>query len=272
MFRRLLASCFAMVAFTAPAIAGNVTVIGWNIEGGWRPDATLQGLAPVFRNHEADIWALSEVSAEWEAALPDLVGENGSFEIIIGERSGTDKVAIVYNRERLEPFGDPVELEQLRYGRGGRSPLFQVFQDRTDGAYFAVGVVHLHRSDANDRFLQSVGLNDWADGENLPLILMGDFNYDWNLSGTPGHDRGYDALTENGIWQWVRPATLVKTQCSPRYNSVLDFAFVANGAQQWASESEILERHPAFCNDTDRTSDHRPVRITVDVTGVAMAR
>jgi hypothetical protein len=66
-----------------------------------------------------------------------------------------------------------------------------------------------------------------------------------------------------GTFRWVRPATLIKTQCS-QFNSVLDFAFVAGAAQDWTASSEILFREPSYCPDTDKTSDHRPVAATFE--------
>lgn len=56
----------------------------------------------------------------------------------------------------------------------------------------------------------------------------------------------------------MRPPTLVKSQCSPNFNSVLDFVFVNAAAQAWAGTSEILVE-PGDCDPSPQTSDHRPV-------------
>lgn len=47
----------------------------------------------------------------------------------------------------------------------------------------------------------------------------------------------------------MRPATLVKSQCSPQFNSVLDFVFVNAVAQGWAGSSEIVVE-PGDCNQS----------------------
>ena len=67
----------------------------------------------------------------------------------------------------------------------------------------------------------------------------------------------------------MRPATLIRTQCSS-FNSVLDFVFTGNGAQSWSASSEILFADTNYCPDTNATSDHRPVLAQFETTGVAV--
>jgi hypothetical protein len=71
------------------------------------------------------------------------------------------------------------------------------------------------------------------------------------------HDRGYDLLTTEGVFLWIRPPQLIRTQCS--FNSVLDFVFVAGDARRWRASSEILGAHESYCPSDQMQSDHRPV-------------
>lgn len=129
-------------------------------------------------------------------------------------------------------------------------------------------VNHLYRSKAVKRHEQSTQLNRWAKIQTLPIIATGDYNYDWNLPwGEHNHDRGFDNITANGVFKWVRPAELMPTQCSFKYKSVLDFIFISDKASAWASHSEILERQENYCPDDDKTSDHRPVLATFRIGG-----
>jgi len=63
----------------------------------------------------------------------------------------------------------------------------------------------------------------------------------------------------------LKPARLVKTQSDDRFNTVLDFVFVANAPFGWTGFSTILNRdgdQPAIdldFDDDDEASDHRPV-------------
>ena len=120
-------------------------------------------------------------------------------------------------------------------------------------------VNHLYRSKADRRHEQTDLLNDWASNQELPVIAVGDYNFDWSVTdGDLNHDKGYDNLTANNVFQWVRPETLHKTHDS-HFNSVLDFVFVSDDAKNWAVSSTILVEPNDF-PDTNKTSDHRPVR------------
>ena len=77
-------------------------------------------------------------------------------------------------------------------------------------------------------------LNAWAAKQQLPVVAVGDYNFDWDIAnGAANHDLGYDLMTTQGAWDWVQPDSLVTTQCSGwpcRYDSVLDFVFTAGQA------------------------------------------
>jgi hypothetical protein len=91
------------------------------------------------------------------------------------------------------------------------------------------------------------------------VIAVGDYNFDWDASfGDSSHDAGYDLMTAGGIFRWVRPGELVRTQCG--FNSVLDFVFVGGSARLWIGDSEIVFRQDnSHCPDNASRSDHRPV-------------
>lgn len=128
-------------------------------------------------------------------------------------------------------------------------------------------VNHLYRSRADRHHEQSRLLNEWAQTQSLPVIAIGDYNYDWAVSGgDTDHDAGYDLLTAGNVFVWVRPATLIKTHCS-NHNSVLDFVFVAGEARSWVATSEIVPADASYCPDSSATSDHRIVVATLDTGG-----
>ena len=78
------------------------------------------------------------------------------------------------------------------------------------------------------------------------------------------HDKGWDLITADNVFTWVKPDKLVATICSNRHNSVLDFVFVAGEAKNWPAPSVILYGDPsdAYCPDDQTTSDHRPILAT----------
>src|SRR5690606_3516820 len=129
------------------------------------------------------------------------------------------------------------------------------------GIEFIVMVNHLHRSNPGIRHRQAQALNAWAAEQTLPVIAIGDYNFDYNLPSGISRDAGFDLMTADGHWVWVQPAALVTTQCSGwpcQYNSVLDFVFVAGPAQAWPVWSEIVVEANDFPDDLT-TPDHRPV-------------
>jgi endonuclease/exonuclease/phosphatase (EEP) superfamily protein YafD len=120
-------------------------------------------------------------------------------------------------------------------------------------------VNHLARGDAALRRRQASQLNEWVRTQTLPVIAVGDYNFDWDVvGGDQNHDLGYDNMTNGSAWTWVRPPTLIKTQCSAGFNSVLDFVFVNAAAQSWGGTSEIIVE-PNDCVSSPLTSDHRPL-------------
>ncbi len=70
-------------------------------------------------------------------------------------------------------------------------------------------------------------------------------------------------MTAEGVFSWVRPDTLVRTQDSS-FNSVLDFVFVAGNTWTWEADSTIIQRPNDFPDD-NQTSDHRPVRASFSI-------
>lgn len=249
---------------TAVARPGDpITLVGWNVESGG-------ALQPVVADRIAsfdgvDIWGLSEVlqvdAEAYEFAAEE--GEGANFEMLLGTTGGADRLLLIWDADRFE-LVEGGELSDIALG--GRAPLYAYLREQATLDEFIVLVNHLHRSNATVRSQQAQRLNAWAMDQDLPLIALGDYNFDWDLEdGDRNHDPGYDHLTAGDVWRWVRPDLLVTTQCSGwpcRYESVLDFAFVAGPAQLWAADAEIVVTPNDFPDD-NTTPDHRPVRVTL---------
>jgi endonuclease/exonuclease/phosphatase family metal-dependent hydrolase len=241
-------------------------VIGFNVESGGANPAVVADL--IEGRQGTDIWGFSEVqNAEWASLFEEASaeGESAEFRSILGSTGGADRLLIVYNADRLELVRN-FELDEVNIGGHVRASLVAQFRVQTTGHEFLFMVNHLYRSREDRRHEQGRMLNEWARQEALPIVAVGDYNFDWEVEGgETDHDEGFDNLTANGVFTWVRPATLLKTQCSEQYNSVLDFVFVAGDAQRWERSSEILEAQPIYCPDDDTTSDHRPVLATFNL-------
>ena len=250
--------CSLALAATTPTLAQDLVVCAYNVEsGGADPDVVAARIAEMDDVH---IWALNEVqSSSWadkfEAAL-DATG--AEFAQHLGTTGGGDKLLIIYNDDALDLISTE-ELSWINIGGNVRAPLVGKFKHTATSTEFLFVVNHLYRSREDRRHTQATLLREWTEDQTLPVVMGGDFNFDWSVTnGDADHDEGYDNLTQGGTVEWVRPATLVKTQDSS-FNSVLDFVFVGNGARNWAAESTIVVEAGDF-PDTNQTPDHRPVR------------
>jgi len=256
------------------AVADEVlSVVGFNVESG---DADAAVIADVVAEVRGEgIWGFSEVrDASWAATLADAAGRggDGDFEGVIGSTGYEIRLAIAWDRERYELIGSE-ELHEINVGGTARAPLVAHLRTRSTGTELLFMVNHLWRSEADSRHEQATLLNQWGRQQTLPVIAVGDYNFDWDVDeGDDDHDEGYDLLTEDDVFRWVRPEVLIQTQCSTYWDSVLDFVFVSGEAAEWQSSSEILFPEPTYCHDDDRTSDHRPVAAELVLPGGRRSR
>jgi endonuclease/exonuclease/phosphatase family metal-dependent hydrolase len=265
LLRRLVVAVAVLFLLGAgdPAAAQTIKVVGWNVESG---DSDAQTLAQRVRDFQGvDVWGFSEVqNAATATTLRTAAAhnENANFRRVLGTTGGEDRLLIVYNNSRLEKLDD-FELEEINIEDRVRAPLVAEFRVRATGRRFLFMVNHLYRGSAEGRHEQSRLLNQWGREQELPVIAVGDYNYDWNVNnGDNNHDDGFDFITEDSVFRWVRPPTLVRSQCS--FNSVLDFVFTTGVAQSWVSSSEIVARN-TDCPDNASSSDHRPVQATFTI-------
>jgi hypothetical protein len=250
-----LGALIALV-FTLSANAGEIRVIAWNLEsGGSDPDTVADEIAEFDGYH---LWGLSEVtpSAISQFAAAAAVGEDAEFEQISGTTGAGDRLMLVWNADVLEWVAGE-ELLHLRLG-GGRAPLAARFREiETDIEFWAV-VNHLHRKLYKNK-QQSEGLNDWVAGQEIPVLVFGDMNYDMELSSEGEIEtvrESFELLMADEILVWVEPEEKFRTEDS--HNSILDFAFVTPEFEHWNPVSTIIVRPDDFTDVSDKT-DHRPI-------------
>ena len=118
-------------------------------------------------------------------------------------------------------------------------------------------VNHLARGNANLRNRQATGLSEWASQQNVPIIAVGDYNFDYSIDDGVGN-QGFVNMTTPGVFEWVKPAELYQTGLHEKYYSILDFVFVANMPANWTVSSKILV-DPEITDDANN-SDHRAVQ------------
>ncbi|MCP4411091.1 MAG: hypothetical protein GY808_00735, partial [Gammaproteobacteria bacterium] len=228
---RFVMCCISLVIGIAHA--QELEVIGYNVEsGGADPDIVAQRIIEI---DGCDIWGLSEVRNQgwaniFEVAAED--GENADFIQVLGTTGGADKLLIIFNSNKFD-LVDSEELHDINVSGTVRAPLVARLKIKSTGNEFYFMVNHLYRSKADKRHLQATLLNNWAESQQIPVIAVGDYNFDWSVTnGDTDHDDGYDNMIADSVFEWIRPTTLYKTQDS-NYNSILDFVFVSGDAKNW---------------------------------------
>ncbi|MGB3402217.1 MAG: endonuclease/exonuclease/phosphatase [Microcoleaceae cyanobacterium] len=269
---RLICSLLIILLGISLGITGcqtnsQLTVVGFNVESG-DADPNFIAKNQIQPLQSAEIWGFSEVqNLTWLQTFERAMETDNyiDFQLILGTTGNADKLAIIYNSNDLEKI-DHFELGSINVGGNVRAPLVAHFKLKSNGKEFLFMVNHLYRSRNDLRHEQARLLNRWAQKQTLPIIAVGDYNFDWDVTkGDQKHDLGYDLLTENQVFSWVRPEIILATHCSQKYNSVLDFVFVGGTAQTWKASSKILYPENSYCPDDAQKSDHRPVLSVFDL-------
>ena len=243
----------------------SLDMVAWNVESGGNDPLVIAKQLKDFAG--CDIVALNEVGRRNVPAYAAALGDH--FQVFVSKSGRADHLAIFFNSKRF------VLLEQKEMTRHGdyllnngthRSPIYVRLKERKSGQEFIFMTNHLARRDENLRRRQAAGLREWARDSNTPIIAMGDFNFDYSFKKQRGN-QSFNVFMRDNVWKWVKPDPLIDTNWSggakDNYpDSMLDFAFVANGAKSFESVCKIIVR-PGDFPDSDRTSDHRATRLKV---------
>ena len=240
----------------------SATFFSWNVESeGNDPQLIAEQLAEF--NH-FDILGLTEVLPENFSRYRDALGQRFRYAY---SRSGfSDRMMILYNTDRFEEIRS-FELDEINFEMRYRSPLVVHLKDKACGVEFMVMVNHLARGKAEIRQQQAQQLVDWARDQRLPLVALGDYNFDFEFGADTGNE-AFRVFLRDNIWRWVRPEKLIDTNWfdpepdgKDNYpDSMLDFAFVAGPAVEWKATCEVIVREGDF-PDGPRQSDHRPYQL-----------
>ena len=281
------AVCF--FSLSATLFAEELKVLGWNVqnEDSWTRIIANQ-LNDLQRKYRFDLIGLSEVDEENAGLYADQLsaasGRPYSYVISSSGGGGNDYLVILFDSTRLkllekfeltESGGHAMNWRESSGRWRLRSPLAAKLLDQKTNQEFLFMVNHLKRGhpENEDRNSQVRGLKHWASQQQLPIINLGDFNFDWDPTTESGN-RSFHLMVENSPWKWLRPEPAIDTNWAENLNtpqiddlypnSILDFVFVAGVAEQWSGESDVIVR-PGDFPDSSQTSDHRPISATFEI-------
>ncbi len=278
--RRRVLNAVTLLCFVSPlAAAPPLRVLTWNVESeGADPDVIAGQLQALPAYH---VYALCEVKRTDLRRYTDAIG-NGKPSLFRNIHSATghhDRLEIIFDTSRLELLESrelfvvrrtAVNDEQWRH----RSPLVAKFRDKQWNRSFLLVLNHLARGDAVLRARQAEGLTRWAAGTRLPVIAVGDFNFDYDFATHQGN-AAFDVFLRGNTWKWIRPQVLIDTNWADfdedgkddYPGSLLDFAFTAGVARRWSATSQVIVQRGDFPDD-ESTSDHRPLELVITPTQV----
>ncbi|MEQ8554565.1 MAG: hypothetical protein RIC06_15070 [Cyclobacteriaceae bacterium] len=242
----------------------DLSVISWNIESG---GAKAEGINNSINTNwdlfkDVDVWGFSEVDAEkgWAYAIKDNLEQKSGkdFWFVVGNTGSSDRLMVVFDQDKYEMV-DKYELYHINIGGSVRAPLVVQLKEKNGNKEFLFMVNHLYRTNPKARQQQAKELSKWVQDQSLPVVAVGDYNFDYSLKpdGKKGNT-SFKHFIKGDHWIWVEPAIKVMTQCNTFYNSILDFVFVNDDAAGWLASSEVIVI-PGDCPDSDETPDHRPV-------------
>lgn len=250
-----------------------VRVIQWNIEsGGNSPAVIAEQLLELPSSH---IYALSEVDQNevYEAALDDRWPNRFGYVRGFSGRGydrADDRLWIAYDKVRFDAIASYELLQGTTvdvYDGRHRAPLVVQLKDKVSGRQFLLVQNHLARGNADFRQQQARGLREWAQVSELPIVCVGDFNFDYEFATQRGNS-GFDEFMRDDIWTWVKPQELIDSNwydgdrdgVDDYEGSILDFCFVSPLAADWDAECRVIVREGDFPDD-DTTADHRPMEL-----------
>jgi len=239
----------------------NINVGGFNIESGQSDIKIIT--KQISENSNIKIWGIVESNNKSLNEILKVLRKTGDYKVIAGTTGGANgKMQIFYDSSLFEPIYQ-TELHYINYKNRVRSPLVVKFLDLKSHADFYLMVNHLYRSNDTYRHKQAELLNLWGKNigikDNIPVIALGDYNFDMYYKDIDKRDKGFDNLVQDGVFHWIKPNILYPTQCS-RYKSILDFVFIsANNPANFQINSEILYKNDQYCSYRGYYSDHRPV-------------
>lgn len=198
----------------------------------------------------------------------------------MSEIGGADRMLVLFSLKRLK-LVESINLAEIAlFNSRLRPSQAMIFRDKETAEEFMVINNHLSRGDASDEYkreAQAYMLQNFTRlQKDLPVYLMGDFNFDYELDDPESRrSRSFDILRLAGNGEpvifWVKPDVLVNTQCSwdasrqmCRYNSILDFAFTNEAGLRLKPKSRIIQSENDF-PDGKTKSDHRPVLLELNL-------
>ena len=203
-----------MRAQTTNGRANEIWLVAWNVESGGNDPRVIDAQLASFKARY-DIFGLTEVSPSNTRRYLDSIRGHEAFNSITTATGHGDRMMMVYNSSRVQLLESNeldahagVRLNDVDFRH--RSPLAAKFRDRFSGIKCIVVLNHLARGNAELRQEQAKGLRLWAADQDVPVLAIGDYNFDFDFPTRKGN-KAFEEFLRDGTWSWIEPDELVDT-------------------------------------------------------------
>ena len=181
------------------SFCNNFKTVCWNLESGKANIDTISAMIDIIQaDQKIQIFGFSEVQKDWYDQLLKTCGPE--YKGILGTTGKADRLVIIFDSTRFTLISTE-QLNEINPGNKVRSPLVAKLKDKSNGNIFNYCVNHRYRSKAEARQKQASQLLAWTKKQNEDVILVGDFNFDWDLDKEEGN-KAFKNLTSTKEIKW----------------------------------------------------------------------
>ncbi|MEQ6168977.1 endonuclease/exonuclease/phosphatase family protein [Ekhidna sp. MALMAid0563] len=173
------------VQCTPELLAENLDVVTWNIENFPMESNTVELVADIIRNLNADIYAIQEIDDM--DAFTTLTNSLDGYEGIAYDVRGGIELGYIYKSSEITSFGSPIELFDGQTSPFPREPV-EVEITHANGLSVKLINIHLKCCDGSEdrRTDASEKLKAYIDNNypNEEVIILGDWNEDFDTGSS----------------------------------------------------------------------------------------
>ena len=245
----------------------NLDVVTWNIENFPMRSNTIEVVADIIRNLDADIYAVQEIDDI--DAFNNLVNSIDGYEGVVYDVRGGIELGYIFKTSEITSFGTPIELFDGQTSPFPREPV-EVDITHINGLTVKLINIHLKCCDGSEdrRTEASEKLKVYVDTNypNDEVIILGDWNEDFD-TGTSFSNFLLD--TDNYVFvdypifdgngdDYSYPCTGA-SYCP----SHIDHILITNELCDNLSIASTIRLDDCVTNYLTEVSDHRPVMISL---------
>ena len=261
-----LAFCCLLSAIASAAEP--LRILTWNIDGeNSDMEEIMRQLRALRAEYRFDVLAISEVPATETKRFVNFFAEGAG---VSGKRGEAYRLVTAWEPGRLSLISgvEVLELDGFTCHSQSVAPLAARLRDHLEvREVYVVNYRFMH--DALSLSLQAGDLARWATAQVLPVFFLGDFDPDYSFGARKDLSKNY-MLEDLELLTWVKPEPLVDSQwvdadadnVDDNPESLSDFVFY-NGMNNLRISAEVIVREGDYPDD-DKTSDHRPVLVTIE--------